>query len=69
MSDEQNLKSNPAPDYEELRDEKAERRDKKGAKKMEVHGSGLFEVWKMKADPSAKDIKKNKKSGKKKNKK
>ena len=36
--------------YENLTDEKAERRDKKKKKKMPVHSAGLYEVWKMKAE-------------------
>jgi len=36
--------------YENLTDEKAERRDKKKMRKMPVHSAGLYEVWKMKIE-------------------
>ena len=43
--------------YDDLKDEKAERRDAKKMKKMPVHSSGLYEIWKIKTE---KDIKKEK---------
>ena len=46
---------------EDWKGEKAERHEKKKARKMPVQGDGAYEIWKMKAEKAEKQVKKSKK--------